>query len=100
MGGRIHDNHVLVDREHVAMRLDLSGDVVALGLEWQRRERPTNRIARGEGVGVFEGRHDLGIARDGNHAVVRFPKDGPVAAQVFEVLVGILRDGLIGEIVN
>jgi len=32
--------------------------------------------------------------------MVRFPNDGALTAQVIEVLVGVLRYGLIGEIVN
>jgi hypothetical protein len=97
---RVHDDQVLVDREHVAVRLDLSGDVVTLGLERQRREGSTDRIDRRERVGVLERRHHLGVAGDCDHAMVRLPNDRALIAQVVEVLVRVLCDGSIREIVD
>ena len=100
VGRRIHDDQVFVDREQVAVRLDQLGDVVTLGLERQRRERAADRIDRREGVGVFEGRHHLGVAGHGDHAVMRLLKHRSLTAQIVEVLIGVLCDGLIGEIVD
>ena len=100
VGRRIHDDQVLVDREHVAVRLDQRGDVVTLGLERQRGERATDRVYRREGIGVFEGRHDLRITRDGNHAVVRLAKHRALTTHVIQVLVGVLGNFLIRKIVD
>ena len=47
---RIHDHHVLEDRELVAMRFDLLADVVTVGFERQRRERAADRVDRRERV--------------------------------------------------
>ena len=100
VGRGIHDDHVLEDRKQVPVRLDLVGDVVTLGFEGQRRERPTDRIDRREAVVVLERRHDLLVAGDRDDVVVRLPVDRPLLAEVVPVRVGILADSWIGEEVD
>lgn len=88
MLGRVHDDHVLEDRELVAMRLDLLTDVVAFRGERQRRERTTDRVDRGKRIDVFEGRLHLLVPGDGHDPVVRFAEHRSLVAQVIPVVIG------------
>ncbi len=99
--GRIHRDDVLEDRELVTVRFDLCGDVVTFGGdERQGRERAADRVDRRERVGVLEGLHDLLVAGDDHHAVVRFAEDRVPVPQVIEVPERILRDLSVGEVVD
>ena len=92
MFGRVHDYHVLKDRELVAMCFDLVADVVAFRGERQRRERAADRVDRGERIDIFERGLDLLVAGHGHDAVMRLAKHWALAAQVIPVFVGVLGD--------
>ena len=100
MGGWIHDDHVFVDRELMAVGFDLLGDVVALRCEGQWRERPTDGVDGREMVVVLEGRHHFLVARDGDDAEVWLPSHRALLPQVVPVFVGVLTHAFIGEEVH
>jgi hypothetical protein len=97
---RVHDDHVLEDRELMAVLFDEFADVIALGGERQRWERPADRVDRRERVDVLERSLHLLIAGDRHHAVVRLTNYRPLAAQVIPIGVGILGDLGVGEVIG
>ena len=91
---------MLEHRNLGAVRLDLLGDVVAVGRERKRGEWSHDGDAGGERVGVTV--DVIGFVPPGHRddTVVRFPADRALAAQVVEVRVGISDQRRVGEVVD
>jgi hypothetical protein len=97
---RVHRHHQLVDGKQMPVCLDLLGDVVPLGDERQRRERPADGVHRRKCLEVLERRDRLVVPGDRHDAVVGLAEHRVLRTQVGQVLVRILGDVLVGEVVD
>ena len=88
--GRVERGQLVAERQVVAVLLDDLADVVAFERHREPGERSDDRVAVRERRGVVQHRHGFVVARHHDDAVMRFPPDRPVVAQVVVVRVRVL----------
>ena len=98
--GRVHRHHVLAHRELVPIAVDDVAHVVTLERDGELREGTDHRVARRERREVAIDLGRLLPPGDRHHAVMGRRHHRALRAQVVEVRVRVLQQGLVGEEVD
>ena len=96
----VHGHHVLVHRQLVSVAIDDLADIVARERHRESCERPNHRVARREVVGVAVDVAGLVVAGHSDHTEVGERQHRALVAQVLQVRVRVVVEGLVAEVVD
>lgn len=101
MLGAVAADEMLGPGQLVAVAIDLRGDILAVGAEGQRRDRPGHGHA-GREIPALVGEHlyRLALAGDHHHAMMRLAEHRAARAQIVHVSGHILMHPGVGAIVG